>query len=199
MDTNIQVKSSSGISLVPLSSRLMTERKIFIEGSIDHETALDFVKKVMYLNSEDSSAPIDVFVNSHGGEINSGMLMYDVIESSSAPIRMFCIGCAYSMAALLFAGGRHGRYMLPNSKLMIHEPLLGNSVSGNASSIKSISETLLENKKLLVDILVEHSGKSEEEVEKALSFDNFMTAQESIDFGICDSIVTFDQIMKGDF
>lgn len=144
---NVQVKSSNGITLVPIESRLMANRRVFIEGEIDADTACNFVKKVMLLNSEDSKQPIDVLINSPGGEINSGMLMYDVIQASKAPIRMFCIGRAYSMGAVLFACGNHGRYMLPHSELMIHEPLLGNRVGGNSSSIKSISDSLLETKK----------------------------------------------------
>ena len=130
---NVQIKSSNGITLVPVDSRLMADRKVFIEGEIDSSSACEFVKKIMYLNREDDSRPIDVLINSPGGEINSGMLMYDVIQSSKAPIRMFCIGRAYSMGAVLFASGNHGRYMLPHGELMIHEPLLGNRVGGNSS------------------------------------------------------------------
>ena len=91
---NVQVKSSNGITLVPVDSKLMANRKIFIEGEIDAEKACEFVKEVMLLNGEDSQSPIDVLINSPGGEINSGMLMYDVIQASKAPIRMFCIGRA---------------------------------------------------------------------------------------------------------
>ena len=123
---NVQVNSSNGITLVPVESRLMAERKIFIEGEINADAACEFVKKVLLLNSEDMQSPIDVLVNSPGGEINSGLLMYDVIQASRAPIRMFCIGKAYSMAAVLFASGNHGRYILPHGELMVHEPLLGN-------------------------------------------------------------------------
>ena len=96
---DIQVKSSNGITLVPIESRLMAERKIFIEGEINAESACEFIKKVILLNSEALDSPIDVLINSTGGEINSGMLMYDVIQSSSAPIRTFCIGKAYSMTS----------------------------------------------------------------------------------------------------
>ena len=142
---NIQIKSSNGITLMPLETRLLTSRKIFVEGEINTETACEFVKQVLHLNQEDSKKPIDVLINSVGGEINSGMLMYDVIQSSKAPIRMFCMGKAYSMAALLFASCSKGqRYMLPHSELMLHEPLLGNRIGGNSSSIKSISESLQE-------------------------------------------------------
>lgn len=194
---NVQVKSSNGITLVPVDSRLLAARKIFIEGEIDADKACEFVKEVMLLNTEDSQKSIDILINSPGGEINSGMLMYDVIQSSKAPIRMFCIGRAYSMGAVLFACGNYGRYMLPHSELMIHEPLLGNRVGGNSSSIKSISDSLLETKRKMNQILAKHTGKSEKEVEKATSFDHYFSPEESIEFGLCDQIVGFDKIMEG--
>lgn len=193
---NIQVKSSNGITLVPIDSRLMAKRKIFIEGEIDAEKACEFVKEVMLLNADDPKSPIDVLINSPGGEINSGMLMYDVIQASKAPIRMFCIGRAYSMGAVLFASGNHGRYILPHGELMIHEPLLGNRVNGNSSSIKSISDSLLETKKKMNRILAKHTGKSEQEVEEATGFDHYFSPEESIEFGLCDQIVEFDKIME---
>lgn len=194
---NVQVNSSNGITLVPVESRLMAERKIFIEGEINADAACEFVKKVLLLNSEDMQSPIDVLVNSPGGEINSGLLMYDVIQASRAPIRMFCIGKAYSMAAVLFASGNHGRYILPHGELMVHEPLLGNRVGGNSSSIKSISDSLLETKKKMNRILARYTGKSEEEVERAAGFDHYFSPEESVAFGLCDKIVGFDMIMEG--
>lgn len=192
----MQVKSSNGITLVPLESKLMADRKIFIEGEINDEKACEFVKKVMILNREDERKPIDVLINSPGGEINSGMLMYDVIQSSRAPVRMFCIGRAYSMGAVLFACGNYGRYMLPHSELMLHEPLLGNRVGGNSSSIKSISDSLLESKKKMNQILVRHTGRSEEEVEEATAYDHYFSPGESVEFGLCDEIIGFERIME---
>ena len=101
------------------------------------------------------------------------------------------------MGAVLFACGNHGRYMLPHSELMLHEPLLGNRVGGNSSSIKSISESLLETKRKMNQILSKHTGKSEEEVEKATSYDHYYSPEESKDFGLCDQIVDFSMIMEG--
>lgn len=194
---NVLVKSSNGITQVSADSKLLSQRKVFIEGEITAEAACEFIKKIMILNAEDASKPIDVFINSPGGEINSGMVMYDVIQASKAPIRMFCIGRAYSMGAVLFACGNHGRYMLPHSELMLHEPLLGNRVGGNSSSIKSISESLLETKRKMNQILSKHTGKSEQEVEKATSYDHYYSPEESKDFGLCDQIVDFSMIMEG--
>lgn len=194
---NVLIKSSNGITQVSVDSRLLAQRKVFIEGEIDSEAACEFIKKIMILNAEDSSKPIDVLINSPGGEINSGMVMYDVIQASKAPIRMFCIGRAYSMGAVLFACGNHGRYMLPHGELMLHEPLLGNRVGGNSSSIKSISESLLETKRKMNQILAKHTGKSEKEVEKATSYDHYYNPEESIEFGLCDKIVDFNMILEG--
>lgn len=190
-----QVKTSGGINLVPLSTRLLADRKVFIEGEIDREAANEFIKQIMLLNLESTSEPIDVMINSPGGEINAGLLMYDVIQSSKAPIRTYCIGTAYSMGAVLFACGVHGRYMLPHSELMLHEPLLGNRVGGNASSIRSISESLMETRKKLNGILAKHTGKTEEEIEKATSFDHYYTAEESVEFSLADKIISFDEIV----
>lgn len=193
---NVLIKSANGITQVSADSKLLSQRKVFIEGEISPEAACEFIKKIMVLNAEDSVVPIDVLINSPGGEINSGMVMYDVIQSSKAPIRMFCIGRAYSMGAVLFACGNNGRYMLPHSELMLHEPLLGNRVGGNSSSIRSISESLLETKRKMNQILAKHTGKSEEEVEKATSYDHYYSPEESKEFGLCDEIVDFSMIME---
>lgn len=193
---NVLVKSSSGITQVSADSKLLSQRKVFIEGEISSESACEFIKKILILNEEDTDKPIDVLINSAGGEINSGMAIYDVIQASKAPIRMFCIGRAYSMGAVLFSSGNHGRYMLPHSELMLHEPLLGNRVSGNSSSIQSISESLLETKRRMNQILARHTGKSEEEVEKATSYDHYYSPEESREFGLCDEIVDFNKIME---
>ena len=193
---NILVKSSNGITQVSADSKLLSQRKVFVEGEINAETACEFVKKIMLLNAEDSNKPIDVLINSPGGCINSGMLMYDVIQASKAPIRTYCIGRAYSMGAILLACSNHGRYVLPHGEVMIHEPLLGNRVGGNSSSIKSISESLLETKRKMNQILARHTGLSEQAVEEATSFDHYFYPEESLKFGLVDEIVDFGKLME---
>lgn len=194
---NIQVKSSNGITLVPMETRLLADRKVFIEGEINQESACSFVKKILLLCREDGIKSINVMINSPGGEISAGLLMYDCIQSSKTPIRMFCMGNAYSMGALLFACGNHGRYMLPHSELMLHEPLLGSGVRGNASSIRSISDSLMDTKKKMNQILAKHTGKTEEEIEKATGYDHYFSPEESVEFGLADEIVGFNKIMEG--
>lgn len=195
---NVQVKSSNGITMVPVETCLMAERNVFIEGPIDAESACEFVKKILLLNGESGEKPIRVFINSPGGEIDSGLLMYDVIQSSKAPIQMYCLGRAYSMGAILFACGNHGRYMLPHSKLMIHEPLVGGNVGGSSSSVKSISKSLQSTKRMMDELLAAHTKKSVREIARATSYDHYFNARESVDFGLCDEILEFHQIIGGE-
>lgn len=194
--THVEIKSSNGITLVPLDSRLISNRKVFLEGEINSESACDFVRTILHLNEIDPKKPIDVLINSPGGEINSGMLIYDVIQSSKAPIRLFCVGKAYSMGALLFASGKHGRYMLPHSELMLHEPLLDSRIGGNCSSVQSISDSLVETKRKMNEILAKHTGKDIDEIDKATSYNHFFSPEESIEFGLCDEVVDFIKIME---
>lgn len=191
-----QVKTSGGITLVPIESRLMGERKVFIEGEITSEVALEFAKKIMLLNLE-SRDPIDVYISSPGGRIAAGMHMYDVVQGSEAPIRMYCGEAAHSMAAVLFASGRHGRFMLPHSELMLHEPLIGGNLNGSASSIKSISDSLLETKRQINELLALHSGKTVEEIEAASAYDHYFNAEQAVAFGLADGILRFNEMMRG--
>lgn len=195
---NIQIKTSGGIVQMPIETKLLADRKIFIQGEINHDSAVEFVKQLLILCKEDKDTPIDILINSPGGEITAGLLMYDVLQSCKTPIRMFCLGSAYSMAALIFASGKHGcRYMLEHSEVMLHEPLLGNRVGGNASSIKSISESLMDTRRKINKILAQHTCKTEEVVEQATAFDHYFSPEEAIEFGLADAIADFTTIMEG--
>ena len=185
--------TNSGITQVSLEAKFFSKRFININGEITDELAVDFTDKILELNLE-SNEPITVLINSPGGEINSGLLMYDAIVGSKAPVRMICRGKAYSMAAVLLAcAGK--RYMLPNSELMLHQPMLGGRVSGNASSIKSISDSMLETKKKINSLLAKHTGKTEEEIDKATDFDHYFSPDEATAFNLCDEIIEFSKVI----
>ncbi|MCQ2535591.1 MAG: ATP-dependent Clp protease proteolytic subunit [Lachnospiraceae bacterium] len=192
---NVQVKSSNGITTMPIETRLLSNRCIFLEGEINSDSALEIIKSLMLLIKEDATAPINLIINSPGGEINAGMTIYDAIQSVETPIRMFCVGKAYSMGALLFLSGKSGRFMLPNSELMLHEPLLSGKIGGNTTSIKELSDSLIKTREKLNNIIAKHSGRSLEEVEKATDHDHFYSAEESIEFGLCDKIVPFTTLL----
>lgn len=181
-------KSSSGISLIPIESKLLYDRKIFIQGEITLASACEFVKALMIL-SKDKSSPIDVFINSPGGECSAGLMIYDVIQSIKDQVNLHCIGMAASMAAIIMACGKKGqRFILPHSKMMIHEPLISDGIGGSATSIQRMAISVVETKNLTIDLLAENTGKSKKDIEAAISYDNYMNAQECISFGLCDKI-----------
>ena len=184
----LEKESANGIQSVSLVKECFTNRKIFLFGEIDETLVYSFTMQLLTL-MEDEQSEIDIYVNSPGGEVNSGLAIYDLVQSCKAPINMYCIGIAASMAALIFAGGEKGRrFILPHSKVMIHEPLIPNGVGGSASSIKSTADSILQTRELLNGILAKHTGKTLEEINKATDHDNFMTAKEAIEFGLCDNI-----------
>ena len=184
----IEVESAHGIREVSLDTRHLMNRRIFIHGEITDESANDFLSQMLYLEQE-SSEPITIYINSPGGSVNAGLVIYDCIQSSDLEINIICAGMAASMAAIILAGGQHGRrYIMPHSKVMIHEPLINSGLGGSATSIKNISDSILETRSLVNSILSKHTGKTVKEVNKATSFDNYMNAEEAIEFGICDMI-----------
>lgn len=185
------MKTCSGISLVPLESRLLLERKIFIQGEITEEAACSFEQKVMYLLSEDPDKKIDVYIDSPGGNVSAGLHIYDTVKSLRTETCMWCRGMAASMAALVLAGGQKGRrFILPHAKVMIHEPLIPGGVGGCAASIQRTAESIMETKKITVELLAADTGKARPEIERAISYDNYMNAREAVSFGICDRVVS---------
>lgn len=185
---SIEVESAHGVREVSLDTRHLMNRRIFINGEINEDSANDFLSQMLYLEQE-SNDPITIYINSPGGSVNAGLVIYDCIQAAEVEINMICAGTAASMAAIILAGGQQGhRYILPHSKVMIHEPLLAGGVGGSATSIKNISDSILETREIVNGILSKHTGKTMKEINKATSFDNYMNAEEAIKFGLCDSI-----------
>ena len=184
----IEVESANGTREVSLYTRHLMNRNLFLNGEINADMSNFFVAQLLYLE-ETPDDPVNIYINSPGGEVNAGLMIYDAIQGSRLEINMICTGLAASMAAVILAGGQHGsRYILRHSKVMIHEPLLANGVGGSATSIRKISESIIETRELVNGILAEHSGKTLEEINEATSFDNYMSAEEAIAFGLCDRI-----------
>lgn len=190
----IEVEGAHGTREVTLNTRHLMNRCIFLTGSIDAIMANAFLSQLLYLEGE-SDDPITIYINSPGGEVNAGLMIYDSIQGSQLDINMVCTGLAASMAAIILAGGQKGRRkILKHSKVMIHEPLISNGVGGSATSIKNISESILETRRILNGLLAEHTGKTIEEIDEATAFDNFMNAEEAIQFGLCDEITEKIQV-----
>lgn len=185
---NIQKESSSGIVEYSLLSEHFLNRTITIFGEITNDTLNSFTLQLLHLQEEDS--PINIIINSNGGEVNAGLGIYDLIQGCQCEINAYCIGMAASMAAIIFTGCPKGhRYILKHSQVMIHEPLISGGFGGSASSIKNTSDNILKTKELLNKIISKHTGKTLKEINKATNHDNFFTAEEAINFGLCDGIV----------
>lgn len=186
----VEVESHNGVREVSIYTKHLANRRIFLSGEIRQEMANDIAAQLLYLEAE-SDEPIFLYINSNGGEINAGLYLYDVLQAMKAPVYTYCTGIAASMAAVLLAGGQPGRRLiLPHSKTMIHEPLLTGGVGGSATSIRNISDSILETKRIVNSILAKHTGKSLKEIDKATAFDNYMNAEKSVAFGLCDRVVT---------
>ncbi|MDE7360453.1 MAG: ATP-dependent Clp protease proteolytic subunit [Oscillospiraceae bacterium] len=180
---------SKGVATVPLSSDFLSSGTVFIDEPITADSANKFLREMMYLSRRNE--PVRLIINCPGGEVNAGLLMYDVINGFSAPLDVYCAGQAASMAAVLFAAGKPShRFILPHSRVMIHEVLAGGNISGSATSISKISRSIMEVRDLVNSILAAHTGKTVEQINTATSFDNIMNAKEAVEFGIADKIVT---------
>ena len=143
---------------------------------------------MLYL-SEDKQNEIDIYLNSLGGEINSGLVICDLLMACQIPVNIYCTGLAASMAAVILAcGGKGRRFILPHSKTMIHEPLLSGNLHQSASSIQNMTNSLLQTKALVNSILAQQTGRSVNEIEQATSYDHYLDAEETVHFGLCDQI-----------
>ena len=194
-------KTYSGYSLINLESWLLSEnRVIFIDDNINSESAELFKRQMMYLLSKSETEPIEIQINSNGGCVDDGMMIYDIINDCPAPVYMICTGRAYSMAAVILACAQPGRrFILPNSKTMLHEVLTGGGVGGSCSTVKAISDMLVETKEKIDKLLSKHTGRKLADVQQLTSDDHYFSAKESVETGLCDRVVdlnTFHQKIR---
>lgn len=168
-------------------SRLLEDRIIFISGEITDATANLAIAQLLYLEGKDSSKDIMMYINSPGGSVSAGLAIYDTMNYIRCDVSTICVGMAASMGAFLLAAGAKGkRCALPNSEIMIHQPLGG--FQGQASDIAIHAGHILKTKKLLNKILSSNTGKSIEEVERDTDRDNFLSAKEALEYGIIDKV-----------
>jgi len=169
-------------------SRLLKDRIIMLGTPIDSEVANVLVAQLLFLESEDPDKDIYLYVNSPGGEINAGLAIYDTMRYVRCDVATLCMGQAMSMAAVLLAGGAHGkRKSLPHATIMIHQPMAG--YQGQATDIEIHTKETLRLKELMLDILAEHSGQDKETVRGDSERDHFLTAPDALEYGLIDSIL----------
>jgi len=171
-------------------SRLLKERLIFIEGVVEDTMATIIVAQLLFLESENPEKDIHMYINSPGGSITAGMAIYDTMQFIQPDVSTICIGQAASMGALLLTAGKNGkRYCLPNSRMMIHQPSVG-GIQGQASDIAIQAEEMLATRDKVNKILSFHTGKSIDEIAKDTDRDNFLSAEESVEYGLIDKVFT---------
>ena len=174
-------------------SRLLKDRIIFLGGEIDDDVANTVVAQLLFLEMEDPDADICLYINSPGGSVTAGMAIYDTMQYIKPQVRTVCIGMAASMGAFLLMAGEKGkRCALPNSEVMIHQPLGG--ASGQATDVQIRAEWLLKTKEKMIRMKAEMTGQPEEVIRRDLERDHFLSAQEALEYGIIDEI--FDPRQK---
>ncbi|MBE7088950.1 MAG: ATP-dependent Clp endopeptidase proteolytic subunit ClpP [Clostridiales bacterium] len=180
-------QTSRGERSYDIYSRLLEDRIIFLSGPIDDAVANTVVAQLIYLEGKDPSKDICLYINSPGGSVSAGLAIYDTMNYIKCDVSTICIGMAASMGAFLLSSGTKGkRYALPNSEIMIHQPLGG--AQGQASDIKIAAEHILKTKNKLNTILAENSGRSLSEIERDTDRDNYLSAQEALEYGLIDKV-----------
>ena len=170
-------------------SRLLNDRIIFLSDEVNDATASLVVAQMLFLEAQDPTKDISFYINSPGGSVTAGMAIYDTMQYIKCDVSTICIGMAASMGAFLLAAGTKGkRIALPHSEIMIHQPLGG--AQGQASDIKIRAELILRTRDMLNKILSEKTGQPIEQIEKDTDRDNFMTAEQALNYGLIDRIIT---------
>jgi ATP-dependent Clp protease protease subunit len=181
-------QSNKGERAYDIYSRLLKERIIFLVGPINDNVASLVTAQLLFLESEDPKKEIYLYINSPGGLVTAGLGIYDTMQYIKPDVSTLCIGQAASMGSFLLAAGKKGkRYSLPNSRIMVHQPSAG--FQGQATDIEIHANEVLALKKRLNEIYSKHTGKSVEDIKKALERDNFMTPESAKEFGLIDEVV----------
>ncbi|HHI81384.1 MAG TPA: ATP-dependent Clp protease proteolytic subunit [Planctomycetes bacterium] len=184
-------KTGRGERSYDIYSRLLEDRIIFIGSELTDPLANVVIAQLLFLQKENKTQPINLYINSPGGSVTAGLAIYDTMQFVHCPIATYCIGQASSMGAVLLAAGTKGqRFALPHSRIMIHQPWGG--VQGTAQDIHIQAEEILKLKGTLAQILATHSGKDPDYIEKQSDRDYYMSASEAKEFGLVDEVITLE-------
>lgn len=181
----VMQETCDGLRLYDIRDEMLAARELELTGAIDPESVSCAIRSMLHLQKQDAHAPITLFVNSPGGEVQSGLALYDVMQAISCPIRTVCLGMAASMAALLFIAG-DTREMLPHSRVMIHDPLIG----GSALSVKARADDLMRIRDITAQVIAQHTHMSIEEVFELTAKDTYFEAEEAVAAGLADRVIT---------
>ena len=181
-------QTARGERAYDIYSRLLKERLVFIVGPVEDQMANLIVAQLLYLESENPDKDIQLYINSPGGTVTSGLSIYDTMQFVNCDVSTICVGQAASMGALLLGGGSNGkRYALPHSRIMVHQPSAG--FQGQATDIDIHAKETLELKRRLNEIMSRHTGQTVEQVENDLERDNFMSGEQAVQYGLIDTVL----------
>lgn len=185
-------QTSRGERSYDIFSRLLSDRIIFLGEEVSDSSAGLVIAQLLFLEAQDPDKDIQLYINSPGGSITSGLAIYDTMQYIKCDVSTICIGLAASFGAFLLAGGTRGKRMaLANSEIMIHQPSIqGNGIQGQAADIRIMSDHIQKNKQRLNRILAENTGHTIEEIERDTDRDNFMSADEALEYGLIDSVIS---------
>ncbi len=184
-------QSGRGERAFDIYSRLLKDRIVFAVGPVDDQMANLIVAQLLFLESENPDKDISLYINSPGGSVTAGMAIYDTMNYIKPDVGTLCLGQAASMGAFLLSAGAKGkRIALLNSRIMIHQPLIGGGLSGQATDIEIHAKELLKTKRKLNELLAEHCNRPVEDLERDTDRDNFMSADEALAYGLIDQVTT---------
>jgi ATP-dependent Clp protease protease subunit len=171
-------------------SRLLKDRIVFLGGSVDDNTANIIIAQLLFLSNEDNKSDIHFYINSPGGSITAGLAIYDTIQFLRCPVATYCVGQAASMAAVLLAGGKNGkRFILNNSRILLHQPLIAGVLEGAATDLQIEANEILRLRARLYNILANHTGQTAEKIEKDCDRNLWLEAEEAVNYGLADRIL----------
>lgn len=182
-------ETAEGPYRLDMRDEMLSHRELELTTPVDAESCATIIRGLLYLQRCDADAPVTLYINSPGGEVQSGLALYDVMQAVSCPVRTVCLGMAASMAALLFIAGDE-RQMLPHSRVMIHDPLIGGGVGGSALSVKARADDLMRIRDITAEVIARHSGMSLERVFELTAQDTYFEASEAVEAGLADAVVT---------
>lgn len=183
-------KTGRGERAYDIYSRLLRDRIVFLGGGVDDDTANVIIAQMLFLSNEDSKAPISFYINSPGGSVSAGLAIYDTMQFLRCEVHTFCIGMAASMGAVLMCGGEKGkRYVLPNSRLLLHQPLIGGVLEGPATDLSIEAAEIIRLRKRLYEIIAYHTGKPIQQIELDCDRNKWLDATEAMEYGLADKLL----------
>ena len=180
-------ETAEGLNRLDIRDEMLDQRELELMTSVDAESCAVVIRGLLHLQRQDSTTPITLYINSPGGEVQSSLALYDVMQAVSCPVRTVCLGMAASMGALLFIAGDE-REILPHSRVMIHDPLIG--ADGSALSVKARADDLMRIRDITAGVIARHSGMSVERVFELTASDTYFEAEETVEAGLADRVIT---------